>query len=102
MFVGVNVTPKLCVPAFNTVPNAGLYVNVPAPALPPNNAVAFNCVPLNAVPYVSTDGFAHVNTGVIFGTVTVKVPVLIFPAPSVAVTITVVVPTGNTVPLALE
>jgi len=35
-------------------------------------------------------------------TVTVNVPLLTFPTASVAVTVTVVVPTGNTVPLAGE
>jgi hypothetical protein len=42
---GTNVAEIVCFPAFSTVPAAGVYENVPA-----TFAVAFNCVPLRAVP----------------------------------------------------
>ena len=44
--VGVKVTDSVCAePAFNTVPAAGVYTNVPATL-----ALAFSCVPLSAMP----------------------------------------------------
>ena len=44
--VALNDNDKVCLsPAFKIVPAAGEYVNAPS-----MSAVAFNCVPLNAVP----------------------------------------------------
>ena len=62
MSVGVNVTESVCpAPTGSTVPAAGVYTNVPATL-----AVAFNCVPLSAVPKVMLAGAAHVIVGVVF------------------------------------
>src|ERR1700681_3370951 len=59
--VGVNVLDRVWLPAASTVPDGGVYTNVPA--TPP--AVAFNCVALSAVPLTIAAGFAQVMVGVI-------------------------------------
>src|SRR5207237_675824 len=63
-------------PAFSTAPAAGVYVNVPGSALFLNAAVALSWVPLSAVPYVMSCGFAQVITGVALCTTSVPVAVL--------------------------
>jgi hypothetical protein len=68
LLVGVNTTDNCCpLPNPNTVPDEGVYTNVPATGLPLCVAVAFNCVELNAVPTGIGDGVAQVITGVTSG-----------------------------------
>ena len=57
--VGTKSTCRVRLPAFSTVPAAGVYVNAPGTL-----AVAFNCVPLRAVPYTMFAGLLQVITGV--------------------------------------
>ena len=54
----MNVTFNVWGPTAKTVPAAGVYAKVPD-----TEAVAFNCVALNAVPYVIAAGGAQVITG---------------------------------------
>jgi hypothetical protein len=56
--VGVKVTESVCVPALSTVPATGVYAKVP-----PTLAVALNCVPLRAVPYVMGAGVLQAIVG---------------------------------------
>jgi hypothetical protein len=53
--VGVKVVLKVFVPADRIVPASGLYTKLPGTLV-----VAFNCVPLNAVPYGMLAGLDHV------------------------------------------
>ena|SRR5215468_3599274 len=57
-----------------TVPAAGVYANVPG-----TDAVASSCVPLSAVPYVMSAGFAQVIVGVAFPTVSGSVTLVLAP-----------------------
>jgi hypothetical protein len=57
--VGIKVTESVCVPAPKMVPAAGTYANVPG-----TEAVAFNCAPLNAAPYVIATGADQEIVGV--------------------------------------
>jgi hypothetical protein len=66
--VGVNVTDSVCEPTPSTVPAAGVYTKVPATL-----AVASSWVALSGVPKLIAAGVAHVNTGVPFAIVIVKV-----------------------------
>ena len=51
VLVGVNVTDNCCaLPKGKTVPDGGVYTNVPATGLPLFVAVALSCVALKAVP----------------------------------------------------
>ena len=70
MSVGVKVTERVCVPEVSTVPNAGVYVKVPATV-----EVAFNCAALKAVPYETDAGAAQLIVGVTLLTVSETVPV---------------------------
>ena len=76
-------------PNGKTVPDEGVYTNVPATGLPLCVAVAFSCVEPNAVPTGMAAGVAQVITGVIgvIGfTVSKNVSFAEPPAPSEAVT----------------
>ena len=53
-------------------PAAGVYTKLPG-----TEAVALSCVPLSAVPYVMSAGFAHVIIGVAFVTVSDNVPLVL-------------------------
>src|SRR5690242_15270768 len=66
----MNVVDKVWLPALRTVPEAGVYTNVPG-----TDAVAFSCVLLKGVPYVIAEGVAHVIVGVACWTVTLNVEV---------------------------
>ena len=91
MSLGVKVTLNVCAaPAFNTVPLAGMYANVPARELPLTPvAVAFNGVALNAVPYVMSAGFGHASVGVALFTVTLTVlDTVVYVVVSVGVNVT--------------
>jgi hypothetical protein len=68
--VGVNVTDSGRDPAPTTVPSTGEYANVPG-----TEAVAFNCVPLSAVPYVIAAGVVQVIIGVAGTTMTAALAV---------------------------
>ena len=56
--VGVKVTVNVLVPAASIAPTAGLYANDPG-----TDAVAFNCVDDNAVPFAIADGVVQVIAG---------------------------------------
>ena len=58
--MGVNVTERLCEPAPRIDPLDGEYEKVPE-----TFAVAFNCVELNAVPYVMDAGFDQLIVGLV-------------------------------------
>jgi len=100
----VAVTVTLVVPSGNTVPLALEYA-ITGLALTSSVAGAAEYVtsaPL-ALVAVAVTFEGNVNTGAVVSlTVTVTVPLLTFPAASVAVTVTLVAPSGNNVPLALE
>jgi len=63
--VGVKVAESVRLPAARIVPATGEYVK-----LPPVEAVALSCVPLNAVPKIIGAGVAQVTTGRSFAAVT--------------------------------
>lgn len=68
--MGVKVTESGMLPGVDiTVPNAGLYTNVPGTL-----AVAFNCEELSAVPTVTLDGVGQLRVGVAWVTVSITDP----------------------------
>jgi FlaA1/EpsC-like NDP-sugar epimerase len=60
----VNVTDRVCVPTLRTVPEAGVYTNVPG-----TFAVASNCAALRGVEFMIAAGADQVITGVVFAAV---------------------------------
>ena len=96
----MKVTDNVCVPDVRTVPDAGVYVKVPATV-----EVAFNCAALKAVPYETDAGAAQLIVGVTLLTVRVTVQVkVLLSVVSVGVKVaeSVCVPAVNTAPNAGE
>src|SRR5262245_57137804 len=94
----VAVTVTVVVPSGNVVPGCFEYVIVTAETASVACAANVTTAPDALVAsFVMSAGTVR-SGGVVSRTVTVKVPLLELPAASVAVTVTVVVPSGNVVP----
>ena len=61
--LGVKITDRVCEPVGSTVPEAGVYANVPGTL-----AVALSCVSLSAVAYVIAAGVDQLIDGVLAAT----------------------------------
>src|SRR5215210_5367405 len=83
MSVGVKVTDSVWLPGGRTVPDPGVYANVPGTVVPCTIAPAFNCVAPSGVPETMLAGGFQVISG---GTRTFTVAVAVTePAVPVAV-----------------